>query len=300
MSDPIRLFIFGLGYTASAFARAMQGHAASVAGTVRSEAKAAALAGEGINAMAFDGISPSTAVVRALQGATHILVSIPPGEDGEPVLAHHRADIVAATDLAWIGYLSTVGVYGRYGGAWVSERTTPHPVHGRSTRRLAAERAWQGLGMERGVPVGVFRLAGIYGPGRNPFVKLAAGDAHRIVKPGQVFNRIHLDDIVAALAAALSGKAAGVYNLTDDEPAPPQDVVTLAAFLMGAPPPPEIPFEKADLSPLARSFYDDNKRVLNRRLKEALGVKLRYPTYREGLAALWRDGAWRGDRPIPG
>ena len=161
MSDPIRLFIFGLGYSATALARAMQGRAASVAGTVRSEQKAAGLAGEGINAMAFDGASPSRAVVKALQGATHILASIPPGEEGDPILAHHRADLVGAADLAWIGYLSTVGVYGRYGGAWVTERTTPHPVRGRSTMRLSAERAWQGLGTERGLPVGIFRLAGI-------------------------------------------------------------------------------------------------------------------------------------------
>ena len=212
----------------------------------------------------------------------------------DPVLAHHRADIVAAADLAWIGYLSTVGVYGRYGGAWVTERTTPHPVRGRSTMRLAAERAWQGLGTERGLPVAIFRLAGIYGPGRNAFVRIAAGGAHRVVKPGQVFNRIHLDDIVGSLMAGLAARAAGIFNVADDEPAPAEEVVAHAADLMGVPAPPEVPFELADLSPMARSFYDDNKRVLNRRLKEELGVTLRYPTYRAGLAALWRDGVWRG------
>ena len=163
--------------------------------------------------------------------------------------------------------------------------------------RLAAERAWQGLGTERGLPVGIFRLAGIYGPGRNAFVRLAAGEAHRVVKPGQVFNRIHLDDIVGALMAAIAAKAAGIYNVADDEPAPAEEVVAYAAGLMGVPAPPEIPFEEADLSPMTRSFYDDNKRVLNRRLKEELGVSLRYPTYREGLAALWRDGAWRPSGP---
>jgi nucleoside-diphosphate-sugar epimerase len=272
----------------------MKGRAAGIAGTVRTSDKEAALAAQGFGAAVFTGDSPSVAVTKALEGATHIIASIPPGEAGDPVLAHHRADIVAAPALAWIGYLSTVGVYGAYAGAWVGERTTPHPAHGRATLRLAAERAWQSVAAERGVPAAVFRIAGIYGPGRNPLVNLAEGTAHRVVKPGQVFNRIHVDDIAATLAAAIGSKAAGIFNLADDEPAAAEDVVAFAAALMGVAPPPAVPFEEAALSPMARSFYEGNKRVLNRRINEELGVRLRYPTYRDGLAALWRDGNWRG------
>jgi nucleoside-diphosphate-sugar epimerase len=233
-------------------------------------------------------------VAAALAEATHVLVSIAPGEDGDRVIAHHRDDLLAAPGLAWIGYLSTVGVYGNYCGAWVSERTTPHPRPGRSTARLAAEKAWQALAEERDLPLAVFRIAGIYGPGRNALKNLSEGKARRIVKPGQLFNRIHVADIAASLAAALEENAAGIFNLADDEPAPPQDVVAYAAGLMGVDPPPEIPFAEAELSAMARSFYGDNKRVLNRRIKAELGVALRYPTYREGLAALWADGSWRG------
>jgi nucleoside-diphosphate-sugar epimerase len=288
--DPVRLFIFGLGYSAGAFARAMKGRAASVGGTVRSEEKAAHLRAEGIAALVFDGGAPGAGVEAALADATHILVSIAPGEVGDPVLMHHVGDILAATNLRWIGYLSTVGVYGNYGGAWVSERTTPHARQGRSLRRLEAEKAWQKLGDERQTPLAIFRIAGIYGPGRNALKNLADGTAHRIVKPGQVFNRIHVDDIAAALAAAIAHDAAGIFNLADDEPCPPQDVVEYAAKLMGVPVPPEIPFESADLSPMARSFYGENKRVSNRRIKDELGVALRYPTYREGLESLWKEG----------
>ena len=266
MTDPIRLFVFGLGYSATALARAMKGHAAAIGGTVRSHEKAAALAAEGFGAVVFTGEARSIAVAKALEGATHILASIPPGEAGDPVLVHHRADVIAAPALAWVGYLSTL--------------------------RLAAERDWQALAAECGVPAAIFRLAGIYGPGRNAFVNLVEGKAHRVVKPGQVFNRIHVEDIAAALAAALGARAAGIFNLADDAPAAAEDVVAYAADLMGVTPPPAIPFERAELSPLARSFYDGNKRVQSR-IKETLGVSLRYPTYREGLNALWREHTGR-------
>jgi nucleoside-diphosphate-sugar epimerase len=206
------------------------------------------------------------------------------------VLMHHARDILAARKLGWIGYLSTVGVYGNYGGAWVTERTTPHARQGRTLRRLETEKAWQRLGDERQTPLAVFRIAGIYGPGRNALRNLEDGTARRIVKPDQVFNRIHVDDIVATLHAALEKTADGIFNVCDDEPAPPQDVIEYAATLMGAPVPPAIDFDSADLTPMARSFYGENKRVLNRRIKQDLGVELRYPTYREGLAALWRSG----------
>ena len=247
----IRLFVFGLGYSAGAFARAMVRQSEWVGGTVRSADKAA---GQGIATFAWDGTAPTDDVAQALADATHLLVSVPPG-DSDPVLAHFDAAIRAAPRLTWIGLLSTVGVYGDWGGAWVSERTTPHPQSERARQRLAAEQAWQRLSAERGLPLAILRLAGIYGPGRNALANLAEGRAHRIVKPGQVFNRIHVDDIVATLTAAIARSAAGLFNVADDEPAPPQDVVAYAAALMGVEPPPEIPFAEADLSPMARSFY---------------------------------------------
>jgi nucleoside-diphosphate-sugar epimerase len=294
MTDHIRLFVFGLGYSAGRLAAAMHCKAEWVGGTVRTIDKAVSLsAAPGVRPYVFDGKAPGVGAVEAVKVATHLLVSIPPGEAGDPVLAHFRSAILAAPGLKWIGYLSTVGVYGNYGGAWVSEATTPHPASERATRRLAAEKAWSDLAAERGVPLAIVRIAGIYGPGRNAFVNLAEGKAHRIVKPGQVFNRIHVDDIVDALAAAIDRNAAGIFNLADDEPAPPQDVVTFAAGLMGVDPPPEIPFDEAELSPMARSFYGENKRVSNRRIKQDLDVRLHYPTYRDGLAAMWKAGIWR-------
>ncbi len=289
MSDAMRLLVFGLGYSAGAFARAMATRAAWVGGTVRSADRAL---GQGIATIPWDGTAPAAAVSQALAGASHLLVSVPPGES-DPVLADYGDAIRNAPALTWIGYLSTVGVYGDYAGAWVSEATTPHPKSARALHRLAAEKAWTTLAAERGVPLAVFRLAGIYGPGRNALVNLAEGRAHRIVKPNQVFNRIHVDDIVQVLAAAVARKAAGLFNVADDEPAPPQDVVAYAAALMGVDPPPEIAFDEAALSPMARSFYGDNKRVTNERIKRELGLSLRFPTYREGLDTLWRDASWR-------
>jgi nucleoside-diphosphate-sugar epimerase len=293
MSAP-RVFVFGMGYTARAFAAAMKGRAAAIAGTVRSAEKAERLGREGIAAFVFDGRSPGAGIAETLAEATHLLVSIAPGESGDPVIAAHAGDLLAAPKLAWIGYLSTVGVYGDHGGAWVDEDTPPALHPGRIAARVAAEQAWQELAARRGVPLGIFRLAGIYGPGRSPLVKLAEGRAHRIVKPGQVFNRIHVADIAATLSAAITRPATRVYNVSDDEPAPPQEVTAYAAKLMGIAPPREIPFDQAELSPLAQSFYEGNRRISNRRIKQELGMSLLYPTYREGLSALWRNGSWRG------
>jgi nucleoside-diphosphate-sugar epimerase len=267
--------------------------AAWVGGTVRTTEKAATLSGEGIAARIFDGVAPTPEVSAALSGATHLLVSIPPGEEGDPVVVHHGRDLAASSNLGWVGYLSTVGVYGNYGGAWVSERSTPHPRAGRSARRLEAEAAWRALAAQCRVPLAIFRIAGIYGPGRNALKNIADGKARRIVKPGQVFNRIHVDDIALAVAAAIEHNAHGIFNLADDEPSPPEDVVEFAARLMGVPVPPAIPFETAELTPMARSFYGDSKRVSNRRTREELAVALSYPTYRDGLATMWRDGSWR-------
>jgi hypothetical protein len=293
--EPVRLFVFGLGYSAGEFARVIRSRAAWIGGTVRTAEKAARLRGEGTSSFVFDGAAPGAEIRASLDDATHLLVSIAPGEDGDPTLAHHAGDIVAAKKLRWIGYLSTVGVYGNYGGAWVSERTTPHARPGRSMRRLEAEKAWRTLADERKTPLAIFRIAGIYGPGRNALKNLEEGTARRITKPGQVFNRIHVADIAAALLAAVERNADGIFNLADDEPGPPQDVVEFAARLMGVPVPPDMPFETADLSPMASSFYGENKRVSNRRVREELGVVLRYQTYREGLSALWKEGDWRGN-----
>jgi nucleoside-diphosphate-sugar epimerase len=288
------LFIFGMGFSGLATARRVRGDYASIGATVRTEAKAAELRAEGIDAHVFDGETASEDLVAAVKRATHVVQSIPPGTSGDPVITLLRDALLQATDLAWIGYLSTVGVYGDHQGGWVDEATEPNPLSGRSVERVRAEAEWRILGDERGIPVALLRLSGIYGPGRNALVQLAEGTARRLVKPGQIFNRIHVADIATAVAAAAAQKASGVFNVTDDEPAPPQDVVAYAAELAGYPLPPEIDFATADLPPMVRSFYGENKRVGNRRLAADLGVALAYPTYREGIAALWRDGSWRG------
>lgn len=281
----IRLFCFGIGFTAQALLR--QGIAAgwSVAGTARSDEKCAALESEGIRMVRFDGNAPLPA--EALKGVNHILVSVPPGEDGDPVLRLHGAQIAALPGLKWIGYLSTTGVYGDRNGEWVDEDTPIAPDLERSIRRAEAEQGWLDLGRTHGAPVHIFRLAGIYGPGRSAVDNLRAGTARRIVKPGQIFCRIHVDDIAQVLRASMGRPDPGrIYNVADDEPAPPQDVITYAAALMGVTPPPEEPFDEAALSPMARTFYRDSKRVKNQRIRTELGVRLKYPTYREGLRSL--------------
>ncbi len=289
-----RLFVFGLGYTATRLARRLIGKGWDVAGSVRSADRAEALRREGIAAIAFDGAQPAPEVGPMLATCDHVLVSIAPPEGGDPVLAHHRADLVArAGGLRWIGYLSTVGVYGNFDGAWIDEDTPPQPVNARTERRVAAEAAWRSLGEEIGVPVAIFRIAGIYGPGRSQLVALREGRAKRIVKPGQVFNRIHVDDIGTTLEASMARPAPRIYNVADDHPAPPQEVVAFAAHLMGIAPPPEIPFDQAEMTPMARSFYGDNKRVGNRRIVEELGVRLAWPDYKAGLTALYEAGEGR-------
>ncbi len=290
----MRLFIFGAGYSGLALARRLSGTAQGIVGTTRHADRFADLRTAGVEPLLFDGERPGEGVAAALATATHLVLSVAPGEAGDPVLAHHGADILAAPALEWIGYWSTIGVYGDYGGAWVDETTVCHPVSRRSKARLAVEAEWRALAAEKGVPLALLRLAGIYGPGRNAFVKLEAGTARRLVKPGQVFNRIHVDDIATVTAAAIGRRAAGVFNVCDEEPAPPQDVVTFAAGLMGVAPPPEQAFATADLSPMARSFYGENKRVANGRLARDLGVTLAHPTYREAHAAMWADDTWRG------
>ena len=287
----MRLVCLGFGYTAWAFTR--RARPDTTVGTTRSAAKADEVHTRGVRSVLFDGRASQT-LSEAVREATHVLVSAAPDRDGDPFLRGLERDLAHAADLRWIGYLSTVGVYGDHAGAVVDERSTCRPVSDRAGWRLEAEAAWSALGRRTGVPVGIFRLAGIYGPGRNAFVSLEEGRAKRIVKPGQVFNRIHVDDIAATLEASAARPAARLYNVSDDEPAPPQDVVAYAAAMMGREPPPEAPFEAAELSPMARSFYGEVKRVANGRIKRELGVALAYPTYREGLRQLWEGGQWRG------
>lgn len=289
----MKLFCFGYGYSAHAVVQRLRPQLHTVWGTARRREKAGELPAQNVSPFLFDGTRAEPHVTQALSEADHVLVSAPPGSTGDPVLTHHRADLTAHKPRTLV-YLSTVGVYGDQGGAWVDEETECRPVSERSRFRLAAENAWHAFASESGVPVAIVRLAGIYGPGRGPFEKIRRGAARRIIKPGQVFNRIHVDDIAAIVAAAFDRRADGIFNGVDDEPAPPQDVIAFAAELLGVDPPPEVAFADADLSPMARSFYGENKRVRNDKIKRDLGVQLAYPTYRDGLrAALEAEGEAR-------
>lgn len=280
------LFCFGLGFSARVLAAQLHAQGWGVIGTSRSLEKAADIAALGYDAHVFDGAAPLSDA-SVLLPATHILVSVPADDDADAVLRWHGAEIAKLPNLKWLGYLSTTGVYGDTGGSWVDENTPVNPNQTRSKRRTEAEAGWLRLQAEHGVPVHVFRLAGIYGPGRNQLEGVKSGRAHRINKPGQVFCRIHVEDIAQVLKASMAQPNPGaIYNLADDEPAPPQDVVAYAAELLGMTPPPEVPFDQAQLSPMAASFYGDNRRVRNARIKTELGVTLKYPTYREGLKAL--------------
>jgi len=281
----MRLFVFGVGFSSKAFVEEVREHFDWIGGTTRSPEKAETLKGLGIEPFLFNGEAKGDGIAEALQQATHVLVSIAPDETGDLVLNQHAGDIAAGRP-EWIGYLSTVGVYGNHDGAWVDEDTQCKPVSKRSVQRVAAENAWSAFASGNTLPVQIFRLSGIYGPGRNTFENFRKGKARRLVKPGQVFNRIHVADIAGALKLAMQQPSTRVYNVTDDEPAPPQDVVTHAAELLGVDAPPEIPFETADLTPMARSFYGENKRVSNRRIKDELGYTFRYPNYRTALKDL--------------
>jgi len=283
----MRVFFFGMGYSSQASAEALRKDdpAVEIAGTVRDAGRAQALAAKGYDIRVFDGERPG-ALGEALSGASHVVVSTPPGAQGDPVLRHYWADLARAPKLEWLCYFSTVGVYGDFGGAWVDESAPCHPENERSRQRVVAEDEWRSFAREKGIPLLILRLAGIYGPQRSTFDRLRDGTARRIVKPGQVFNRIHVADIGRVTALAAQRRLGGVFNLADDEPAPPQDLIAYAAELMGVAPPPEVPFEAAEMTPLARSFYADNKRISNAAIKAALGIDLLYPNYREGLSAI--------------
>ena len=302
------LFCFGIGYSAEHHIARCGADLDRIAGTVRDDAKAARLAQDGIgssavDAVAFDGSTAGGEIEERLADSDLVLVSVPPDADGDPVLRCCGDALARALRPRAIVYLSTVGVYGDHQGGWVDETTPPVPITARSGERLAAEREWTALAAHTGKALAILRLSGIYGPGRNALRQLETSTARRIVKPGQVFNRIHVADIANAIQAAFAKQADGIFNVTDDLPTPPGEPITFAAELLGVRPPPEIPFDEAarTMTPMALSFYGESKRVRNDKMKGVLGLRpLRYPTYREGLRALFAAGDHRIAGPPPG
>ncbi|MEX0320060.1 MAG: SDR family oxidoreductase [Ruegeria sp.] len=273
------LLSFGHGYSARALSQLLAPQGWRIIGTTRNPEQVEDIRVSGAEPVVWPGEEPS------LDGVSHVLISTAPSTAGDPVLAALGGEIAARVgQFEWVGYLSTTAVYGDHQGGWVDETTPPAPTAERGRWRVKAEEQWAAVD---GLPLHIFRLAGIYGPGRGPFSKLRRGGLRRIIKPGQVFSRIHVDDIAQVLAASMARPDAGtIYNVCDDEPVPPQDVIGYAAELQGLPLPPAVPFEEADMTPMARSFYNENKRVRNDRIKEELGVELIYPNYRVGLEAL--------------
>jgi len=276
-----RLLSFGHGYSARALAARLIPEGWHIIGTTRSADKMNAIAATGVEPLLW----PSTDISDLLSEFPNVLISAGPSPEGDPVLNQLHADFATtAADKRWVGYLSTTGVYGDHQGGWVDENTILSPSTKRGQARVEAEAAWQAI---PDLPLHIFRLAGIYGPGRGPFAKVRKGTARRIIKKGQVFSRIHVEDIALALELSLTRPQAGaIYNLCDDNPAPPEDVIGYAAALLGRPLPPAVAFEEADLSPMARSFYAESKRVRNDCIKRDLGWKPTYPDYRSGLRAL--------------
>ena len=287
----MNIFFFGLGFSArAALAHLRYGErTVNVSSSTRTANKANLLTQQGVEAHVFDGIVPGATLGPSLRKASHVVLSIAPDEAGDPALIHHRADLDAADGLEWLCYYSTIGVYGDFGGAWIDESAPLVPRNQRSDRRVLAEQAWRDYARERGVKLAILRLGGIYGPGRSAFDKLRDGTARPIAKPGQVFNRIHVADIGRVTALAAAARLDGTFNLVDDAPAPPQDVILHAAGLLRVTPPPVEDFASAALTPMQRSFYADNKRVSNAAIKQALGIELLYPDYRSGLAAILEE-----------
>lgn len=289
----MRLMIFGAGFSGLAIARTLAGECDFAGGTTRSPERFAALQNAGLTPFIYQGEDLSDELDAATSETTHLVMSISPDAAGDPLLQVFAEGLrKSMPKLEWVGYLSTVGVYGDHGGEWVDEETPCRPKSKRSIARLAAEDGWTRLAGEAGVPLAIIRLSGIYGPGRNALKTMHEGKARRLIKPGQVFNRIHNADIAGATALLARQRLGGIFNVTDDLPAPPQDVVSEAARLMGVEPPAEMDFETADLSPMARSFYGENKRVSNAKIKQA-GYCFQYPDYRAGLVALYGEGSWQ-------
>lgn len=287
------LVVFGLGYSARCYLEADRARWREVVVTVRDEARATALnaqAPAGIRAIPFDGSEPSAELAAAVERADALLISVPPGDDGDPVLDRFSDCLAGAARLRDVVYLSTLGVYGDHDGDWVDESSDCRSTDDRSLRRVEAERGWTALGGRLGACVSILRLAGIYGPGRSAFETVRGGNARLVDKPGQVFNRIHVEDIAQAIKAAFERRAGGVFNVADDLPSPPADPLLFAAELLGIEPPPVVPFDLArqSMSPMALSFYSASRRVRNDRLKALLDVRLRHPDYRAGLAAILR------------
>lgn len=285
------LFVFGLGYSASYFVREHGSAFGTIWGTVRAPDRSTL---DGATLLRFDGDHVDGRLSEALAASDALLVSVQPGNGPDPVLARFSDAIAGAPKLRRIVYLSTIGVYGDHGGAWIDESAPTVAANPRQAARIEAEAQWLALGARAAKAVTILRLAGIYGPGRNALDDLRAGEARRIDKPGQVFNRIHVADIGGAIRAAFDhASPPAIVNVTDDEPAPAPDVVAYAAALMGVNPPPLLPFATAELSPMARSFYSANRRVRNAVLRQDLGLDLRFPTYRSGIDALWAAGEGR-------
>lgn len=286
------MLFFGFGFSASALAQRLDPKIWNVSGTSRSAEGVAAIAALGFHGLLFEELAEIPA------GVTHIVSSVPPGEAGDPVIQKFGRDLQSrAAAFQWVAYLSTTGVYGDHGGALVDETTPLTPNTQRGTRRVAAEAAWSEI---TGLPLHIFRLAGIYGPGRNALESVKDGSAKRVIKPGQIFSRIHVEDIAGILEASMAKPRPGaVYNMADDEPCPPQNVIAFAAELLGVAPPPEIPFEQAKLSTMARSFYADSKHVSNQLVKRELGYHFRYRDYQSGLRALLHQPAGPGAEPSP-
>jgi len=282
------MMFFGFGFCAAALAPRLQAQNWQLSASCRTPEKAAQLQARNIRPIIWPEAGALLSA-DALTGVSHALISAPPNEAGDPTLASAGEALASiAGDLQWLGYLSTTGVYGDHGGAWIDEDTPAGTIGARGQKRVDAETQWRAFSEAHGVPSMYFRLAGIYGPRRNQLTSVVNQTARRIDKPEQVFSRIHVEDIATILAASMARPDAGrAYSVCDDEPAPPQDVVAYAAELLGQSPPPLVPFEAAELSPMARSFYGDNKRIRNQRIKDELGVTLAYPSYREGLKALF-------------
>ncbi len=294
----MNIFIFGAGYSSLAFVNRVGPDNHNIAGTTRNEDKLAELSENGIEPFLFDGETSNSDIDARLKEITHLLISIAPprdtqGSDVDPVLNVFGETIInSMPNLLWIGYLSTVGVYGNHEGAWVDETVSTTPVSARSIQRDIAEKSWMTVAKKTSVPLTVFRLAGIYGPERNAFRTIEAGRSRRLVKKGQFFNRIHVADIAQAIKLAAQNKCNEVLNITDNQPAPPQDVVTFAHQLMQKQPPEELDFETADLTPMARSFYGENKRVSNAKSKQVLGLEYAYPDYQASLKKMWDENDW--------
>ncbi len=302
--QPMTMFIFGAGFSGKHIGARYAATGGTAFGTTRTEEKFPDLAALKIEPLVFDGETIANEMLDALNQTTHLVVSVaPPRKENastsdqpvDPVLRalgdHNLSDI--APKLRWIGYLSTVGVYGNHDGAWVDEETPVAPASERSRQRVRAEAEWQTVAETNSLPLAIFRLSGIFGPGRNALVTAEKGKARRLIKKGQVFNRIHVEDIAIAVVIAAQKEVAGIFNITDNEPAPPQDVVTFAHELMGKTPPPEMDFETADLTPMARSFYGENKRVSNAKSKRMLEMEYDWPDYRTALTRMWEEGNWR-------